>query len=111
MKARAECSGAKKLMGDAFDILYTLRHYDRGTNAAVAAFGDEVRAGNPACADAVACLNQHFQNEQSAAPVRAASFVLGQSTPGESADLRLRRLQIQPDMVDAGTLLRKAITT
>jgi hypothetical protein len=95
---------------DAFDILYTLLHYDRGTSAAVAAFGDEVRADNPACADAVACLNQHFQNEQSPAPVRAASFVLGQAMPGESADLRLRRLQIQQDMVDAGRLLQKAIT-
>lgn len=94
---------------DAFDILYTLRHYDRGTNAAVAAFGDEVRASNPASADAVACLNQHFRDEQATAPVRAASFVLGQSGPGESEDIRLRRLQIQQDMVDAGALLRKAI--
>jgi hypothetical protein len=94
---------------DAFDILYTLRHYDGGLNAVVAAFGDEVRAGNPACADAVACLDQHFRDEKSGAPVRAASFVLGQSGPGESEDIRLRRLQIQQDMVDAGALLRKAV--
>jgi hypothetical protein len=94
---------------DAFDILYTLLHYDRGTNAAVTAFGEEVRVGNPACADAVACLNQHFHHEQSSAPVRAASFVLGQTAPGESADIRFQRLQIQQDMVDAGALLRKAI--
>lgn len=30
---------------DAFDILYTLLHYDRGTAAAVEAFGEEVQAG------------------------------------------------------------------
>jgi len=101
----------RKAPKDAFDILYTLRHYYRGTNAAVAAFGDEVRASNPACADAVACLNQHFRDEQSAAPVGAASFVLGKSGPGESEDFGLRRLQIQQDMVDAGVLLRKAIAT
>ncbi|MCD6052154.1 MAG: hypothetical protein K0Q55_3572 [Verrucomicrobia bacterium] len=65
---------------DAFDILYTLRHYDDGTDAAVSAFGEEVRAGNPACADAVTCLNQHFQNEQSSAPLRAATFILGPAT-------------------------------
>jgi hypothetical protein len=95
---------------DVFDILYTLLHYDRGTNAAVAAFGEEVRAGNLACPDAVACLNQHFRDEQSSAPVRAASFVLGQAAPGESEDIRFRRLQIQQDMVDAGRLLQKALT-
>ncbi|MGA3266842.1 MAG: hypothetical protein ABSE16_08465 [Verrucomicrobiota bacterium] len=94
---------------DAFDILYTLLHYDRGTNGAVTAFGEEVRAGNPACADAVACFNQHFRDEQSSAPVRAASFVFGQAAPGESDDIRFRRLQIQQDMVDAGRLLQKAL--
>ena len=94
---------------DAFDILYTLLHYDRGTNAAVTAFGEEVRAGNPACADAVACLNQHFRDEQSSAPIRAANFVLGQSAPRESDEILFRRRQIQQDMVDAGLLLQKAI--
>jgi hypothetical protein len=94
---------------DAFDILYTLLHYDRGTNAAVTAFGEEVRAGNPACADAVACLNQHFRDEQSSAPVRAAGFVVGQAAPSESADIRFQRLQIQQEMVDAGRLLQKAL--
>lgn len=96
---------------DAFDILYTLLHYDRGTKAAVAAFAEEVRAGNPACADAIACLNRNFRDEQSSAPVRAASFVLGRIVPGEPDDIRLGRLQIQQDMVDAGRLLQKAITS
>lgn len=94
---------------DAFDLLYTLLHYDRGTQAAVNAFGEEVRAGNPACADAVACLKQHFQDEQSSAPVRAANFVLGQPVPGESGDLLFQRRQLQQDMVDAGRLLRTAL--
>lgn len=94
---------------DAFDILYTLLHYDRGTNAAVEAFDQEVRAGNPACADAVTCLRQHFRDERSTAPVRAASFVLGQSAARESEDLRFRRLQIQQEMVDVGRLLRKVL--
>src|SRR5439155_3542750 len=34
---------------DAFDILYTLLHYDQGTAAAIAAFGEEVRANSAAC--------------------------------------------------------------
>lgn len=94
---------------DAFDILYTLRHYDRGTNAALTGFADEVRSGNPACTDAVACLHQHFRDEQSSASVRAASFILGQFVAGESQDIRFRRLQIQQEMVDAGRLLRAAL--
>lgn len=94
---------------DAFDILYLLLHYDRGTEAAVTAFGEEVRVGNPASADAVACLHQHFRDEQSSAPIRAASFVLGQSAPGETPDIRFSRLQIQQEMVDAGRLLRAAL--
>jgi hypothetical protein len=96
---------------DAFDILYTLLHYDCGTNAAVAAFREEVSAGNPACPDATACLSQCFGDEQASAPVRAATFVLGQSIAGESADIRMQRLQIQQDMVDAGRLLRAATPT
>lgn len=94
---------------DAFDILYTLRHYDGGTNAAVAAFGEEVRVSNSACADAVTCLQQHFRDEQSSAPVRAANFVLGPAVPHELDDTRIVRLQIQQDMASAGELLRKAI--
>ena len=94
---------------DAFDILYTLRHYDRRTAAAVAAFGEEVRVGNPACVDAIACLGQHFRDEQSSAPVRAANFVLGQPVPGEAEDLRFQRRKIQQDMVDAGRLLQNAV--
>jgi hypothetical protein len=96
---------------DAFDILYTLLHYDGGTRAAVAAFGDEMRAGNPACVDAAACLNQHFHDEQSSAPIRAANFVLGPPTPGESGDILHQRRQIQQDVVDAGRLLRSAVAT
>ena len=94
---------------DAFDILYALLHYDRGTNAALAGVSEEVRVGNSACLDAVACVGQHFADEQSSAPVRAATFVLGPSSPGESDDLRLLRRQIQQEVVNAGRLLRTAI--
>ena len=94
---------------DAFDLLYTLRHYDKGTEAAIAAFAEEVRLNNPACPDAVRCLEQEFASENAPAPVKAAHFVLGQVTPGENKDLRTRRLQIQQDMVDAGRMLRAAV--
>ena len=93
---------------DAFDILYTLLHYDRGTQAAVECVRRRNPRGNAACADAVAFLNQFFRGEQSSTPVRAASFVLGPFAAEESEALRFRRLQIQQDMVDAGGLLRAA---
>jgi hypothetical protein len=94
---------------DAFDILYAMLHYDRGTNAAIAAFGEEVRAGNAACADALRCLDKHFHSEASLAPTKAAQFFPGPVTPNEPADIRFRRVQIQQDMVDAGRLLQKTI--
>jgi hypothetical protein len=86
-----------------------MKYADQGTSAAVMAFGGEVRAGNSTGADAVACLKQHFRDEESSAPVRAASFVLGQFVAGKSEAIRFRRLQIQQDMVDAGRLLQKAM--
>jgi len=94
---------------DAFDILYTLLHYDKGPHSAVAAFAEEVRLNNPACPDALRCLEHEFGSEDAPAPVKAAHFVLGQTNPGEHPDLRTRRLQIQQDMVDAGKLLRAAL--
>ena len=94
---------------DAFDILYTLLHYDRGTNVAVAAFAEEVRLKNPACPDAIQCIEREFGSETSPAPVKAAHFVLGPTTRGESSDLRTRRLQIQQDVVSAGKLLKTAL--
>jgi hypothetical protein len=94
---------------DAFDILYAMLHYDRGTNAAVAAFGEEVRAGNAACADALRCLEKHFHSAASLAPTKTAQFFPGPVTPNEPADIQFRRVQIQQDMVDAGRLLQKTI--
>jgi len=93
---------------DAFDLLYTLRHYDGGIDAAFAAFAAEATAGNPAIPDAMNCLKIHFSHEQATAPVRAAHFVFGQQQAGESDEPRLRRLQVQQDMVDAGRLLLEA---
>lgn len=93
---------------DAFDILYTLRHYDGGTDAAIAAFSEEVHLGNPACPDALRTLQEHFTDESSPGSVKASHFVLGQATPGESADIRFTRTTLRQDMVDAAAQLLKA---
>lgn len=95
---------------DAFDILYTLRHYDGGTLAAVAAFAAEVRADNTACADALLCLERHFADAASPAPAKAAYFVYGERTPDESSDQAFRRAQIANEMVMAGKMLRDAVS-
>jgi hypothetical protein len=94
---------------DAFDILYTLLYYDRGTTAAVAAYVEETRAGNAACPDALRCLEKHFHSEASLAPTQAAQFFPGPVTPNEPADLRFQRLQIQQEMVNAARLLKAAL--
>ena len=93
---------------DAFDILYTILHYDRGTDAAVAGFAEEVRLGNPACADALRTVREHFASETAPGPVRASHFVLGAAASGESADARFRRITIRQDMVDVAARMLKA---
>lgn len=95
---------------DAFDILYTLRHYDGGTASAIASFAEEVRVGNPACPDALRTLKEHFITETSPGPVKASHFVHGQAHTGESEDTRLLRTMLRQDMVDAAALLLKAAT-
>ena len=90
---------------DAFDILYTLLHYDRGTAAALAAFAEELRAQNTVCPDALLCLQRHFDSEASLGPAKAAQFFPGPATPNEPADIRFQRLQIQQEMVNAAGLL------
>jgi hypothetical protein len=95
---------------DAFDILYTLLHYDGGTRAAIEAFAEEVRAGNPACGDALRTLREHFATETSPGPVKASHFVLGEAGPRESDDAKLRRTRIRQDMVDAASQLLRAAT-
>ena len=101
--------GSRQQPKDAFDILYTLRHYDEGTAAAVAAFADEVRLGNPACPDALRTLREHFGSETAPGPVKASHFVLGQMTSGESEDTRFRRLTLRQDTVDAAAVLLRAV--
>ncbi len=102
--------GDRQQPKDAFDILYTLRHYDGGTAAAIAGFAEEVRSGNPACPDALRTLREHFTNEISPGPVKASHFVLGQVAPGEPADTRFLRTTLRQDMVDAAAQLLKAAT-
>ena len=95
---------------DAFDILYTILHYDGGTDAAIAAFAEEVRLGNSACPDALLTLRKHFPDESAPGPVKASHFVLGSAAPGEPADTRFLRTSIRQDMVDAAARLFKAAT-
>lgn len=108
LKLRAFCD--RQQPKDAFDILYTLRHYDCGTAAAVNAFAEEVRVGNPACPDALRSLKDHFADENAPGPVKASHFVLGPTQPGESEDTRFLRTRIRQDTVDAALLLFNAST-
>jgi hypothetical protein len=96
---------------DAFDLLYTLLHYDGGMEAAIAAFAAEAAANNPAMPDARRALETLFTAENDPGPVKAAHFVLGLSKPGESADTRVRRLQLRQDMTSAATALLRASST
>lgn len=93
---------------DAFDLLYTLLHYDGGTDAAIAAFAAEVAEENPAMPDARRALETLFADENAPGPVKAAHFVHGASQPGESADLRMSRLQVRQDMQSAADALRRS---
>jgi hypothetical protein len=95
---------------DAFDLLYTLLHYDGGTQAALDAFAVEARANNPAFPDARLALETLFANEDSPGAVKAAHFVFGPVIPSESADTRLRRLQLRQDVVSVTAALTAAWT-
>jgi len=92
---------------DAFDILYTILNYDKGTEAAFKAFSQEAKANNPAFPDAKTALETLFADESSAGPVKAAHFVIGPPSPRENEDIRTRRLQIQQDTYAAARSLRR----
>lgn len=94
---------------DVSDLLYTLLHYDGGTEAAIAAFAAEARAANPAMPDARRALETLFADENAPGPVKAAHFVLGPVRADEASDTRLRRQQISQDMVFAVAALRRAL--
>ncbi len=94
---------------DAFDILYTVKHYDNGPEAAIAAFTEEVNVENPASADAIESLKDDFNDENSAGAVRAAHFILGEATRTEHEDVKLRRAMIRQDMVDVATALLRSV--
>lgn len=63
--------GDRQQPKDAFDILYTILHYDGGIDTAIAAFAEETRVGNTACPDALRALRKHFTSETSPGPVTA----------------------------------------
>src|SRR5580704_11901925 len=89
MKLRA--LGSRQEGKDAFDILYTLLHYDRGTAAAIAGFIAETQAHNSACPDALRCLEMHFGSEDALAPKKAAEFFPGPSSAREPPGVREQR--------------------
>lgn len=91
---------------DAFDILYTVLHYDGGVEAAAQGFADEVKAGNPACADALRSLHQDFTAEESLGPTRAAGFLFGEDPPRRAGEERTLRLRVAQQMVDVARLLQ-----
>ncbi len=90
---------------DAFDILYTVKHYDQGPEAAIAAFAEEIRLKNPACPDALDTLRNDFKDDNSAVAMRAAHFVLGEPSRAESKEIQVRRTMIRQDMVDISNAL------
>lgn len=94
---------------DAFDLLYTMMHFDGGTSTAVEAFTAEAKAANPAFADARTALATLFADEDSPGPAKAAHFVFGEEQTDDSEDTRTRRLQVQQDAVSAALLLTKAL--
>ena len=95
---------------DAFDLLYTLLHYDGGTAAAVEAFAEEATHNNPAFPDARRALETLFDGEDGPAAVKAAHFVFGAESSAESEDTFLRRAQTQQDVVTAAQMLLKPLT-
>lgn len=93
---------------DVFDLLYTVFHYDRGMQAAIDAFAVEYETSNPAMPDACRALEMLFADEDAPGPIKAAHFVFGPVESSESADTRLRRLQLRQDMVGIASALRSA---
>jgi len=85
---------------DAFDIFYTIKYYQGGSEAAMLAFAEEVRAGNRACGDALKALREHFSSEQHSAPVRAGHFLYEESN--HSGDVRERRALIAQEVAAIG---------
>ena len=69
---------------DAFDLLYTILHYDAGTERALEAFAQEAKADNPAFPDARKALENLLINERGPGPVKAAHFVFGAQSSGDS---------------------------
>ena len=94
---------------DVFDLLYTLLHYDGGTQAALASFAAESKVGNPALPDARKALEQLFGDEASPAPVKARHFVFGAPQATDTDDIRTRKLQVQQDTQLAGRMLLRAL--
>jgi hypothetical protein len=92
-----------------FDLLYTVLNYDQGRQAAIEGFAREVQAGNPACEDAIKCLNTLFADEDAPGPVRASHFLLGPPDADTGANEDFQRIQLRQQMVDLAQALRGAV--
>ena len=95
---------------DVFDFVRTLRDYDGGTAAAVAAFLAE-QHGNLAFEGAVETLRERFKDANAKGPVQYADFCTGGLSPETSGDAAYIREQYANEAVDAAFALITAVKT
>jgi hypothetical protein len=88
---------------DAYDVLLSVSNYTDGFEEAVAAFRAEAHAGNTGYAQAEAALRKHFAADGQSAPLRCASFALGENLDSEDAEDRQK--QIIQQMISVGKAL------
>lgn len=93
---------------DAFDILYTVKYYDKGPSEALKAFSEEANLNNPAMPEALQALETLFRNESSPGPAKASHFVLGPEGPGGTPQSAESRILIRQEMVDLAQALLDA---
>ena len=94
---------------DAFDILYTLQHYDKGREAAIKSFCVERDARNPAFLDAEKALKELYDNENSPGPFYAANFLTGGLGDTPSQTTREEHMAIRQNALVLAASLRRAL--
>lgn len=89
---------------DVFDIVRTVRDYDRGTDVAAAAFRDE-RSRNLAFDCALHTLKERISDASAKGPVQYADFCAGGLVDNQTADAKFLRQQYANEAVDAANVL------
>jgi len=89
----------EKKAKDAYDILALVSSYSGGAIAAVEAFAEERKAGNPAMGIALETLARDFTGLDNAGPVLARQFCFGKGFDRESG------IRLQTDLVTIGQAL------